>query len=229
MKRIISLLSIAILILGMVSCDKAQDSDDFSSELNVNHEYVDLGLSVMWATTNIGAEKPEDYGKYFAWGETKTKTTYNWSTYKYCNGTAQTLTKYNFKSEYGIVDSIATLELDDDVAHIRWGGKWRMPTYTECKELIDSCTCVWTDLNGVNGYKFTSNIRGYEDRSIFLPASGHIYGNESFNVGSWAYYPSSSLSGPDMSSTIHFKEDRERPNIFVGYRYCGFPVRPVCP
>ena len=223
------MLSIAILILVMLSCEKDKVYDDDSPELNVNHDYVDLGLSVKWATTNIGAQKAEDYGNYFAWGETKSKTTYDWTTYKFCNGAAKTITKYNAYSEYGIVDSLYALELDDDVAHIRWGGNWRMPTFQECKELIDSCTCTWTDINGVNGYMFSSNRKGYEDCSIFLPASGHIYGTNTFNVGAWAYYPSSSLSGPDMSSTIHFKEDRESPNIFVGYRYCGFPVRPVCP
>ena len=86
------------------------------------YAYVDLGLSVKWATCNVGASKPEDYGDYFAWGETTTKSTYNWSTYKYCKGAYNNLTKYNTSSGYGSVDNKTTLELSDDAARANWGG-----------------------------------------------------------------------------------------------------------
>ncbi|MBR3609326.1 MAG: hypothetical protein IKL50_05525, partial [Bacteroidales bacterium] len=87
--------------------------------------YVDLGLSVKWATCNVGATTPEEYGYYFAWGETTPKTTYYWSAYKYCNGTDDSMTKYCTNSKYGIVDNKTTLELTDDAAHVNWGGSWR--------------------------------------------------------------------------------------------------------
>lgn len=101
----------------------------------IQHEYVDLGLSVKWATCNIGADKPEEYGDYYAWGELESKEVYDWFSYKWCNGSSDTLTKYNpFKGE-GIVDSITTLDPEDDVAHVLWGGSWRMPTASEYREL----------------------------------------------------------------------------------------------
>lgn len=134
---------------------------------NVNDaRYVNLGLSVNWATCNVGAEKPEDYGDYFAWGETddEKKDEYWWTSYKYCNGSNKSLTKYCYDSRYGLngfVDNKTVLEPDDDVAHVIWGGKWRMPTVDEFNELIDSCTWTWTNRNGVNGYKVTGNKPGY--------------------------------------------------------------------
>ena len=91
------------------------------------HEYVDLGLSVKWATCNVGASKPEEYGDYFAWGETQPKSNYDWNTYKWCNGSNDTQTKYNTKSNYGTVDNKTTLDLSDDAACANWGGNWRMP------------------------------------------------------------------------------------------------------
>ena len=99
---------------------------------NVNqhngHDYVDLGLSIKWATCNVGASSPEEYGDYFAWGETEPKSIYDWSTYKYCNGSETTLTKYNYSNIYGTVDNKTTLEMSDDAARANWGGGWRMPT-----------------------------------------------------------------------------------------------------
>lgn len=99
-----------------------QEQSSSGNGTDGTHEYVDLGLSVKWATMNVGASKPEDYGDYFAWGETTTKTTYNWSTYKYCNGSSSTLTKYNTDSSYGTVDNKTTLDLSDDAANANWGG-----------------------------------------------------------------------------------------------------------
>ncbi|MCQ2319676.1 MAG: hypothetical protein MJZ90_12290 [Bacteroidales bacterium] len=107
--------------------------------LTAAHEYVDLGLpsGLLWATCNVGADSPEDYGDYFAWGETETKSDYDWDTYKWCNGSYNTLTKYNTKSSYGTVDNKTTLELSDDAARANWGGSWRMPTEAEFQELIN--------------------------------------------------------------------------------------------
>ena len=106
------------------------------------HDYVDLGLpsGTKWATCNVGATAPEEYGDYFAWGETEPKTTYNWDTYKWCNGSEDTFTKYNTKSSYGTVDNKTQLELADDAARANWGGQWRMPTDAEWTELCKNCT-----------------------------------------------------------------------------------------
>ena len=197
------------------------------------YDYVDLGLSVKWATCNVGATKPEEYGDYYAWGETETKTTYDWSTYKWCNGSETTLTKYNTNSSYGTVDK-TTLDPEDDVAHVIWGGSWRMPTRAEQDELRSSCTWTWyssdnTEFNGVAGYKVTSNKSGYTDRFIFLPAGGCRYDTYLSYVGLYGYFWSSSLFtvGPYHAWCLHFNSD----DHYTGSndRYVGLSVRPVCP
>ena len=189
------------------------------------HEYVDLGLSVKWATCNVGASKPEEYGDYFAWGETQPKTTYDWSTYKWCNGSYNTLTKYNNSSSYGTVDNKTQLELSDDAARANWGGSWRMPTDAELTELREQCTWTWTTQNGVNGYKVTSKKNG---NSIFLPAAGCRRDGSLYGAGSGGLYCSGSLlmDSPRYAYYLHFG------SVNVGwydyYRYFGFTVRPVC-
>ena len=143
-------------------------------------EYVDLGLSVKWATFNVGATSPEDYGDYFAWGDTEPKENYNWATYKWCEGTDKTMTKYCSDSNYGnngFTDNKMELDLSDDAAHANWGGNWRMPTDAELTELREQCTWTWTTQDGVNGYKVTSKTSGYTDKSIFLPAAGYRFEN----------------------------------------------------
>ena len=165
---------------------------NFEKDLYNGHEYVDLGLSVKWATCNVGATTPEEYGDYFAWGETETKDTYDWSTYKYCNGTEDSMTKYCTNSNNGTVDNKTTLELTDDAAHVNWGGSWRMPTKAEQEELMDTnnCTWEWIARNGVNGYKVTSKKNG---NFIFLPAAGSLFSSYLGNAGSDGNYSSSSL------------------------------------
>lgn len=171
-----------------------------------NHEFVDLGLSVKWATCNVGATKPEEYGDYFAWGETQPKSIYNWSTYKYCNGSSTSLTKYCTDSSYGTVDNKTILEAADDAARANWGGSWRMPTKAEQDELRNNCTWTWTTQNGVNGYKVTSKKSGYTNKSIFLPAAGCRRGSSLYDAGSYGYYWSSSLytDGPISAYYLGF-------------------------
>ena len=192
---------------------------------NGNHEYVDLGLSVKWATCNVGATKPEEYGDYFAWGETQPKDYYNWSTYKYCNDSNATLTKYNTSSGYGTVDNKTTLEAADDAARANWGGSWRMPTYAELTELFEQCTWTWTTQNGVKGYKVTSKSNG---NSIFLPAAGYRYDSSLRSAGSYGIYWSSSLDtgSPSDAYELFFESDGVVRN--VGSRHSGQSVRPVC-
>ena len=197
------------------------------TQIHNGHEYVDLGLSVKWATCNVGATTPEEYGDYFAWGETEPKTTYNWSTYKWYNDTSSTITKYCTDSESGTIDNKIKLELTDDAANVNWGGNWRMPTKAEQDELrnTSNCTWTWTIQNGVNGYKVTSKRNG---NSIFLPAAGYRYVDNLSNAGSDGYYMSSSLSnaGSDYAYYVYFYSDDVDWND--SYRYVGLSVRAVC-
>ena len=189
------------------------------------YDYVDLGLpsGLRWATMNVGATNPKDYGNYYAWGEFATKTTYNWSTYEYANGSSTTLTKYNNSSSYGTVDKKTTLEEADDAATQKWGGNWRMPTIDEWDELLKNCDCTWTTLNGVNGYE----VKATNGNSIFLPAAGYrSYGVLNY-AGSYGYYWSSSLGtlNPYAAQSVYFYSDSHGTDC--NYRYYGLSVRPV--
>ncbi|MBR5324708.1 MAG: hypothetical protein IKV14_07840, partial [Muribaculaceae bacterium] len=192
-----------------------------------SHEWIDLGLSVKWATCNVGADTPEEYGDYFAWGETSPKTTYNWSTYKYCNGSPTSMTKYCTNSEYGTVDNKTTLELSDDAARVNWGGKWRMPTSAEQGELCNAsnCTWTWTTQNGVNGYKVTSKKNG---NSIFLPAAGFRYGSDLSDAGSEGFYWSSSLRTNDSYCACDLRFSSSYVGRNSSGRCLGQSVRAVC-
>ena len=200
------------------------------------HEYVDLGLpsGTLWATCNVGASSPEEYGDYFSWGETKPKTTYNWSTYKYCQGTETTMTKYCTNSDYGIVDNKTELEPSDDAATANWGSGWQIPSREQCAELINSSytTTTWTTMNGVYGRKITSKSNG---NSIFLPAAGYRYDTSLYRAGpyydSYGYYWSRSLNTSysyGVCSLYFYSGDVS--NFYSninGRRYCGQSVRPV--
>ena len=195
------------------------------------YEFVDLGLlsGTMWATTNVGATKPEEYGLYFAWGETEgyegitDEKQFNWSDYKLCGGSDSTLTKYNNNSSYGTVDNLTTLEQVDDTAYVS-DKTCRMPTKADFEELIANTTSTWETLNGVNGRRFTSNING---NSIFVPAAGGCGDGSVSEVGSVGYLWSSSLveSSPRKGWGLGFNSSDVRVN--GGYRYGGLSVRAV--
>lgn len=204
--------------------EKMEIEDD--SDLNI-HEYVDLGLSVKWATCNVGATKPEEYGDYFAWGETQPKSNYDWSTYKWCNGNNTTLTKYNTSSSYGTVDNKTTLEAADDAARANWGGSWRMPTDAELTELREQCTWTWTTQNGVEGYKVVSKTNG---NSIFLPARHVDIGDCLDCIDVLGNYWSSSLymGSPNCAYELYFDPRGGVMLDPVNLRYYGQSVRPVC-
>ncbi len=192
------------------------------------YAYIDLGLSVKWATCNVGATTPEGYGGYFAWGETSPKITYNWSTYKYYNGTHDTMAKYCVDSDYGTVDYNVELELEDDAAHVNWGGSWRMPTKAEQDELRDrnNCTWTWITLNGVSGNKVTSKKNG---NSIFLPAAGYrSYGSLDY-AGHDGFYWSSSLSTSGSNFAYYLGFGSSYVGWNDGSRCVGRSVRAVCP
>lgn len=226
------------VLVYVTKSGSADDSDTNQSAVSNNekttHDYVDLGLSVKWATCNVGADKPEDNGNLYAWGETEVKEQYNVRTSKW-GFMPFSLKKYNINSEQGTVDNKTTLDFEDDVAHVTWGGNWRMPTKKEMDELHDNCTWEWTTLNGVNGYRVTSKKQGYTNRSIFLPASGYK-ANGFYEYGrNGNYWSRSLMTDPygDGSVTcgtaacIRFNNNQA--NIGWESRMAGLSVRPVCP
>jgi hypothetical protein len=226
MKRILTI--IAVVAIGLVfftSCETSIEENGVGK--HKGHEYVDLGLpsGLKWATCNIGAESPEEYGDYFAWGEVAPKEYYDWSRYKY-GLDADQLTKYCNSSDYGkdgFIDDKTVLELKDDAATANWGGKWRMPTLEEQEELRDNCTWTQTLQNGVDGYKVT----GPNGNSIFLPFAGYMDGGVLYLAGELGGYWSSSLGTgtPSLASIMYFISglvDVDRLN-----RYYGQSVHPV--
>ena len=191
------------------------------------HAYVDLGLpsGLLWATCNVGAENPEEYGDYFAWGETQPKDTYNWSTYQYCYGSLSTMIKYCNNSNYGyngFTDNLTTLLPEDDAATANWGADWRMPTKEEWQELYSNTTCVFTTQNGVNGRLFTAS----NGNSLFLPGAGYHSGSSLNNAGN-GFYWSSSLNTTKPSNAWFFFFSSSTCDMWHSSRDYGRSVRAV--
>ena len=206
-----------------------------SSPTGDTHSYVDLGLpsGTLWATCNIGANSPEEYGDYFAWGETKGynsgKTDFDWDTYRWCNGHYDEMTKYCTYSNYGyngFTDDKTELDLEDDAAYVNWGPDWCMPSIEQFEELINKSytTTEWTAQNGVNGRKITSKTNG---NSIFLPAAGYRDDSSLSGAGSDGGYWSRSLNSDDPfhARSLYFNSSSIRAGS--SYRCYGGGVRPV--
>ena len=196
---------------------------------------VELGVSVLWASCNLGASKPSEYGGYYQWaGTTDVSDTgiyLDWSNCPYHTGSSSTSgwTKYNTDPSYGTVDNKTVLEAMDDAASVALGGKWRMPTYEEWDELrnTDNCSWTWTTIDGVNGYKVQSKKSGYTDNWIFLPAAGNRHNDDLNMVGIFGYYWSSSLY-PDYPSNAYLMLfNSSGAGKFDYGRDAGFSVRPV--
>lgn len=195
-----------------------QDNYDFSNGFHNGHRYTDLGLTdengnkILWATCNIGADNPQDYGEYFAWGETQSKGTFSWRNYKHSDNIGNP-TKYNNK------DNKAILDTEDDAAYTNWGGAWRLPTMKEIQSLLN---CNWdkVTLKGVDGYMIT----GSNGQAIFIPFAGHISSSGKRDEGSMCKLWINELSKTDNSkaSLIY------NANIEDYLRYLGLPIRPVC-
>lgn len=223
----------------------------FASGKENGHGYVDLGLpsGTKWATCNIGAERPEEYGDYFAWGETLTKSIYG-TTYKHSKGILGEITKYCNSSSFGFegyVDNVFRLDLRDDVAHVNWGGKWVMPTHTQQSELRNECFWVWTeDYNGtgVNGFVVykVKNVRdkgvlinaaitpssySLSDVHIFLPAAGYRWKSRLEYAGSYGRYWGASLSTGRSYYAWNISFDPDNVYGYCGYREEGLSVRAV--
>ena len=180
-----------------------------------NHPHmIDLGLpsGTKWSCCNVGSSKPEASGDYISWGETKTKSTYDWKSYAYCGGTQETCRD--------IGKDISGTQYD--VAHVKWGGKWQMPTEAQRKELEDKCTYTWTSINGVKGGKFT----GPNGKSIFLPAAGVRWNGGLDDAGSYGYYWSSTQALSNSNACI-FYFGSGGAVWYPGGRFIGYTVRPV--
>ena len=186
-------------------------------------EYVDLGLSVKWATFNVGAIAPEDYGNYFAWGEVEPKAEYGWENYKWGDGTASNMTKYNEK------DGLTTLELSDDAAHVNWGGKWRMPTMEEAKELYDKCEWNPETRDGIDGYR----VVGPNGNSIFIPIAGFNnkdqFGNglQQANVNAYYWTKTRTSNLQNEAYDLGLNTLQGAYGIVFNTRRLGFPIRAV--
>lgn len=210
--------------LGDKEADEPFDHADFPVG-----NAVDLGLSVLWADMNVGAKAPEQSGYYYAWGEVSPihDKPVEWATYKWCEGNEHHLTKYNTKEEFGKVDNLTTLQPCDDVAHVRWGGDWRMPTADELQELCDKCTWEWIILNNQPGNRIT----GPNGNSIFLPATG-MYNHKGYDTamsGKRGYLWSSTLNpdSPEKTSYLWHHEKNHGTQRGTTERRPGIAVRPV--
>ena len=199
--------------------DNDEDNSDQGGEI-AGHIYVDLGLpsGLKWATCNIGADKPEDYGDYFAWGETETK-----STYTVDNSATYGLSISQLQSQ-GIINVDNNLTPSHDAAAVNWGGSWRMPTKTEQEELINNCTWTWPTQNGVYGCKVT----GPNGNSIFLPAAGCYNGS---SIGGEAYFGGCLSSTPYNVDNVGYAYSLlflyGVQEVEYGERHFGQTVRPV--
>lgn len=211
-----------LMMVFAVSCTKP----------DVVHEYVDLGLpsGTLWATCNIGATTPEGYGDYFAWGETKAKSVYNWEKYKYAKGYYNEyplLTKYctdDYYGENGFVDNLTLLQPSDDAATANRGRDWRMPTLEEWKELRDNTTRIWTTQNGVYGKLFT----GPNGNTLFLPAAKRQEEGLDFNYSFGCYWSSTLDEGsPGCAIIFTFQKRESVYEISSYYRCYGLSVRAV--
>ncbi len=183
-----------------------------------NHPHmIDLGLpsGTKWACCNVDATKPEEYGGYYAWGETEEKDVYEWSTYVHCEGTKTTCNNLG--------PSIANTQYD--VAHVKWGDDWQMPTVNKIRELIDNCTYVWTTYNGVRGAWMVSTING---GSVFFPATGWKSGRTVSLSGDKGCFWSDEQSQTTLNNARFLGIDNGSPSIWSGdVRYRGHMVRPV--
>ena len=227
----LSMLPLGAISMGLVACNNDDENENSEVIDKSPAQAVDLGLpsGTLWASCNVGATKPEEYGDYFAWGETigykNGKTNFSWDTYKWCKGAEDKLTKYNYSSSYGTVDNKMELALEDDAAYVNWGSNWRTPSVDQMKELINNCNWEWTTQNGVYGRKAVSKKNG---NFIFFPAAGARYATLFGFGNSDGYYWSRTLytSHPDDAYYLNF--DSSSVNwSYITSRFHGLSVRPV--
>ena len=238
------MLLVPFLAFSMNSCTPEDNSGDnnggngggSNNNYHNGHEFVDLGLpsGTLWATCNVGAGTPEDYGRYFAYGEIDYKNNYTWEVYKYGwkDGSATNnykIYKYNMNPLYGDVDNLTVLELSDDAASVKWGGNWRIPTREECSELLSYCLYEPATQNDVKGLRLT----GSNGNSIFLPSAGFYKEQQIMDKDIQGYYRTSSLwcnpnssDGSRCAYALQFHSEHAQ-MYSPGSRPCGYPIRPV--
>lgn len=217
-----AMLLCAAMVCGLTSCNREEDGDLSSGE------WIDLGLpsGLLWASCNIGANSPEEFGNYYAWGETQTKEVYDWDTYTYGDFDSEwngwTIYKYNTQERYGTVDNKTVLEASDDVATAVLGAGARIPTHDDWDELINNTTAEWTKQNEVKGWKFTAA----NGNSIFLPDAGSRYNSELLSSARSGYWSSSLYTNDPISAWIFLGGDG---NGYVSgmNRTFGYSVRAV--
>ena len=248
--------SFLYIITGFIILDGMPNLLSSSLNSNINgHEYVEMGDGLKWATCNVGASVPEEFGNYYSWGETSTKKDYRWETYKWMldgKGEWNAITKYTIKDgitegiwyEKSQTDSTRTdfvgdglnsLIPKDDAATVNWGGTWRTPTFEEWSRLLNDNKFVWRwkKVNGVPGFKVTSRIKGYVGNSIFLPAAGGYEGGKPTMIGIGGYYWSSTLSreNSDGAYDLGFlnspRARRKLIDLGPDFRLYGLSVRAV--
>lgn len=189
-------------------------------------EAIDLGLSVKWASFNLGASKPEEYGNYYAWGEIQPKQDYDWKNYQYGSNSVE-LTKYVTQSRYGkdgFTDRKTLLDSLDDAASTLLGGLWRIPTDNELSELRKKCSWTWTTENGINGYR----IKGPSNKTIFLPAAGmYINANNDILNEGGRYWSSNVFDNNDLASILYFDSNSSHTDWDAKSRPYGLTIRPV--
>ncbi|MBR6494088.1 MAG: hypothetical protein IKT22_02300 [Prevotella sp.] len=231
----LSMLPLGAISMGLVACNN--DDENENSEVNdkSSAQAIDLGLpsGTLWASCNVGATKPEEYGDYFAWGETKPKKEFSWENYKWYNGSnvssEYNLTKYKDRFDEK-VDNKIELDLEDDAAYVNWGRQWRMPSFDQIKELAYKCSWTWTTQNGVGGCK----VVGPNGNSIFLPAAG-VYEGVQLRSGKNGYYWSRShgsitrkISAVQSIILNFYSEDPDDTDWDAQRRCIGSTIRPVC-
>jgi hypothetical protein len=184
-----------------------------------------LPSGTLWADRNVGADSPEAYGDHFSWGETSPNDFYEWKSYKWCEGSNSTITKYCTDSQYGTLDNKDTLDPEDDAATVNMGSEWRMPTYDEFDELIKTCTWEWSTHNDTKGYKIT----GPNGNSIFLPAAGYRYARyqDLYDDGAQGFYWLASIHEKlsYQASSLIFHSGSHY--LYAFNRYSGRTIRGV--
>ena len=215
---------------------REDDGNDISGVIDFEnphqgHEWVDLGLSVLWASCNVGADSPEKTGGFYPWGDPRTQSdyAYAWAGYKYYEAANDALGKYNLSTYFGNVDNKTSLDASDDVASTLWGGSWRMPSRSEIEDLVSSCNWKYVTYKGVKGYEVSSKTTG---GSIFLPSAGAWSNGELENENCPCIWSSDmDITGSDDDSLYGFAlvyglyEEGT-----AGYvRCCGLNVRAVIP
>lgn len=207
--------------------DAIRDKEGIKDE-SCRHEYLDLGLTsgTLWATTNVGALSPENYGSFFAWGETQPKEVYSGFNYKFGKGDeyeVDSLFKYNTLLKFGNVDSLMNLLPEDDIATIEWGKDWRTPTISEWAELYEQCSWIWSEFNGACGYK----VVGKNNNWIFLPIGGRRFQDYRESEMYGCYWSATVCNeAPEFAYYILFYSKYVF-DFYYNSRFLGMPIRPV--